>query len=227
MPIVDLKGREDEARALLTPFRDEWIVVGWEEDGELVACVGLEREQEDVAIRALSTRDDFGRALVDTVAGQANVRRLLSDVPLEGFDRDDAGRWYRELTDAPGTNVGATTLAELESAIRTAWSRETSDDPDEWSEDNRARGQCAVTSLLVRELLGGEILVANVLLDGRRLERHAWNRLPSGIAIDLTREQFRRGETFGEANVEEPLFTHRNPERFALLRSRVRDTLAL
>ena len=227
MPIVDLKGREDEARALLTPYRDEWIVVGWEEDGELVACVGLEREDDDVAIRALSADNDFGRALVDTVAGQANVRRLLSDVALAGFDRNDAGRWYRELTDEPGTNVGATTLGELESAIRAAWSRETSDDPDEWSEENPARGQCAVTSLLVRELLGGEILVANVVLGGRRLERHAWNRLPSGVAVDLTREQFRRGETLGEAAVEEPLFTHRNPERFALLKSRVRDALAL
>jgi hypothetical protein len=64
-------------------------------------------------------------------------------------------------------------LSELESAIRKSWGRDTSDDPDEWSESNPARGQCAVTAMLVRELLGGEILIANVLRHGRRVERHA------------------------------------------------------
>src|SRR4029077_16804147 len=111
--------------------------------------------------------------------------------------------------------------------IRAAWGRETSDDPDEWSLDNPARGQWAVTSLLVRELLGGEILVANVLRDGRRVDRHAWNRLPSGLALDLTREQFTNGEQLGAPRVEEPVLTHRNPERFVTFRARVRAQLGL
>jgi len=202
MPIVDL-GTEGAL-----------VRVGWEEDGEVVATLALERRGDDVVIR-----EGTGSVaeLIDAVAARANAKRLVAA----------DGSWERALADEPGTNVGATTLTELEAAIRAAWSLETSDDPDEWSEENPARGQCAVTSLLVRELLGGEILVANVLLDGKRLERHAWNRLPSGVAIDLTREQFRRGETLGEAAVEEPLFTHRNPERFALLKSRVLGALAL
>ena len=133
------------------------------------------------------------------------------------------------LEEAAGSpaSVHAATLQETEAAIRAAWGRETSDDPDEWSEENPARGQCAVTALLVRELLGGEILVANVLRDGRRVERHAWNRLLSGLTLDLTREQFVRGERFGEPAVEEPILTQRNPERFATLRARVRAQLEL
>lgn len=119
----------------------------------------------------------------------------------------------------------ATTLSVLEGAIRSAWDRETSDDPDEWSAENPARGQCAVTALLVRALLGGDILIANVLRNGKRVERHAWNRLPSGITLDLTREQFRDGETFTEPAVEEPLITRRNPERYERLAARVRAAL--
>jgi hypothetical protein len=84
-----------------------------------------------------------------------------------------------------------------------------------------------VTALLVRELFGGDILVANVLRQGRRVERHAWNRLPSGVTIDLTREQFVNGESFGEPAVEEPVLLDRNPERYATPRGRVRTALGL
>ena len=82
-------------------------------------------------------------------------------------------------------------------------------------------------ALLVRELFGGDILVANVLRDGVRVERHAWNRLPSGVTIDLTRDQFRKGEALGEPRVEEPVPIDRNLERFATLRERVRSQLRL
>ena len=52
-----------------------------------------------------------------------------------------------------------------------------------------------MTALVVRELLGGEILIATVIPpEGESSERHAWNRLPSGEEVDLTREQFRAGE---------------------------------
>jgi hypothetical protein len=188
--------------------------VGWEQEGEVVAIVALERDGDDVIVRESS--GSVGQ-LVDAIASRANAKRIVAA----------DGSWAREIeADAPGTNVAACTLAELEAAIRASWSRETSDDPDEWTEENPARGQCAVTSLLVRELLGGEILVANVIRDGKRIERHAWNLLPGGVAVDLTREQFRNGEVLGEAAVEEPLFTKRHPERYELLASRVREAIA-
>ena len=143
-----------------------------------------------------------------------------------GASSGAAVRTLDEQAAAPAS-IRAATLEETEAAIRAAWGRDTSDDPEEWSEQNPARGQCAVTALLVRELFGGEILVANVLRDGRRVDRHAWNRLPSGLTLDLTREQFVNGERFGEAAPEEPLLTHRNPERLATLRARVRARLEL
>jgi hypothetical protein len=100
------------------------------------------------------------------------------------------------------------TLAQLEQAIRESWSLDTSDDRDEWSSANPARGQCDITALVVHDFLGGELLGADVYRDGERIEGHMWNRLPSGVEVDLTREQFKRGEVLGD-----PIVRPR-PERF-------------
>lgn len=239
MALVDLRGRETEPEvlALLEP-EASWNLVGWSLDGVLVACAGIERvDADELAVRALASRDDAEAAtLLDAIADVATGARIVAGADASrtdvyraaGFTEEPAGeRLVRVLAEAPAQSTRAATLREIEQAIRAAWSRETSDDPDEWSETNPARGQCAVTALLVRELLGGEILVANVLRDGVRVDRHAWNRLPSGLTLDLTREQFTQGERFAEPRIEEPLLTHRHPERFATLRERVRSTLEL
>ena len=225
--------------ALLEP-EASWNLVGWSRDGVLVACAGIERvDADELAVRALASRDDAEAAsLLDAIAGVATGARIVAGTDASrtdlyraaGFTVEPAGdRLVRVLADAPAPaeSTRAATLREIEQAIRAAWSQKTSDDPDEWSEANPARGQCAVTALLVRELLGGEILVANVLRDGVRVDRHAWNRLPSGLTLDLTREQFTQGERFAEPRVEEPVLTHRHPGRFATLRERVRSRLGL
>ena len=93
------------------------------------------------------------------------------------------------------------TLAQLEQAIREAWSLDTADEDDGWTPENPSRGQCDVTTLVVHDLLGGEVLGADVYLDGVRTEGHMWNRLVSGIDVDLTRDQFKRGEVIGEPTV--------------------------
>jgi hypothetical protein len=121
------------------------------------------------------------------------------------------------------------TLAELETIIRSAWSKDTSDDPDEWAESNPARGQCGVTAMVVYELFGGVLLVSDVMRNGARVETHYWNRLPSGVEVDLTREQFRRGELFGEPRTIDPAKS-REPKpdslrRLRLLSSRVEKAL--
>jgi len=120
------------------------------------------------------------------------------------------------------------TVTELETAIRAAWCRETSDDPDEWTPANPARGQCGVTALVVRDYLGGEILIATVIPeDGSQpTERHGWNRLPSGIEIDFTREQFHARERLGPAAAQEPMVRARAPHRCELLAERVKQLLA-
>jgi hypothetical protein len=72
----------------------------------------------------------------------------------------------------------------LSHALRKAWCAETSVDPS-WSPENPALGQCAVTALAVQDALGGELVRG--AYDGGS---HYWNRLPSGVEIDLTAEQF-------------------------------------
>ena len=126
------------------------------------------------------------------------------------------------------------TLAQLEEAIRGSWSLDTSDDGHEWSPENPSRGQCDITSLVVHDLVGGELLGADVYRGGERIEGHMWNRLPSGIEIDLTRDQFKRGEVIGEPDVrprpaefspDHPRY-HRY-EQYLVLSERVRARLGL
>ncbi len=127
------------------------------------------------------------------------------------------------------------TLSQLEQAIRSSWSRDTADADNDWTPDNPSCGQCDITSLVVQDLLGGELLGADVHLDGARVEAHMWNRLPSGLEVDLTREQFRRGQVVGE-----PVVRRRTPaiaepshpryhryEQYLVLSARVREKLGL
>ena len=127
------------------------------------------------------------------------------------------------------------TLANLERAIRDSWSLDTADEDDGWTPENPSRGQCDITALVVQDLLGGDILGADVYLDGERIEGHMWNRLASGIDIDLTREQFRRGEAIGEPKIGQRTPAIADPshpryhryEAYLVLSERVRSRLGL
>jgi hypothetical protein len=76
-------------------------------------------------------------------------------------------------------------LPELEAAFEAVWSRVTSADPANWSDANRAWGQCAVTALIVQDYLDGELRRGDV-----GSISHYWNLLPSGEVVDLTHHQF-------------------------------------
>jgi hypothetical protein len=129
------------------------------------------------------------------------------------------------------------TLVQLEQAIRESWGPDTADPDDGWSAENPARGHCDITSLVVNDFLGGELMAADVYLDGERIMAHMWNRLLSGVEVDLTREQFRNGEVLGEpmARQRPPAAILANPahsrhhryEQYLLLAARVRTRLAL
>lgn len=69
-------------------------------------------------------------------------------------------------------------------AFLEAWNAETSADPS-WTPDNPALGQCAVTALFVQDIHGGDLLRCEVPGGS-----HYWNRLPSGVELDLTAGQF-------------------------------------
>ncbi len=82
--------------------------------------------------------------------------------------------------------------------------------------------------MAVTELLGGVLLWSEVFRrDGRPDGLHYWNRLPSGLELDLTRDQFRDGEYFGESSVQRPIriATARMATRYDLFACRVRARL--
>ena len=60
-----------------------------------------------------------------------------------------------------------------------------------WTPENPTFGHCAVASLVVQDLFGGELL--RVSLEGTEFSEgrsHYFNRLPSGEIVDLTLAQF-------------------------------------
>ena len=125
------------------------------------------------------------------------------------------------------------TLAEIEKAIRASWGLDTAEEDDGWTPENPSRGQCDITSLVVHDIFGGEILAAGVFRHGERVESHMWNRLPGGLEVDLTHDQFRNGEVIGEPSVrtrperfepDHPRY-HRY-EAYLVLAGRVRDRLS-
>ena len=118
------------------------------------------------------------------------------------------------------------TLHDIEKAVRASWAADTCS-PDDleragWRADNPAWGHCDVTALLVNDLLGGDLVVGKVYLDGVQHGFHWWNHLVGGIEIDLTREQFRRGQVITEAQiVKRPAGRpKRRYEAYELLRTR-------
>ncbi len=83
-------------------------------------------------------------------------------------------------------------IKSLKEAFRKAWSSETSSDPDNWSPKNPAWGQCAVTACALQDIIGGEIVWAQVTMpDGQKIS-HYFNKV-GGREIDFTREQFPAG----------------------------------
>jgi hypothetical protein len=121
---------------------------------------------------------------------------------------------------------------DIEAAVRAAWALDTCDpvDADDWSDANPSRGQCGSTALVINDLLGGELLIAEVLRgDGSRQGVHYWNLLPDGTAVDLTREQFADDEV-----IQQPRVLHRPAglptrcaEQYLTMRRRVFDALLL
>lgn len=205
--------------------------VGWQVDGETVASVRLERQGDEYAVVGLEYEEPAAACeLFDAVAGAATAPRLVGDdgrLERFGFARED-DRWVRHLAFEPDDEgSAAVTLAELEGAIRASWGPDTTEEPDVWSEENPAWGNCAVTALVVRDYLGGELLIAGVVRDGVRVDRHVWNRLPSGLTVDLSRDQFRNGERYEAPQPLTEALKAGTEERYAILAGRVRERLSL
>jgi len=202
--------------------------VGWQTEDGVVASVRLERDGDELVVAALDYENvTAARSLFDAVGAVATARRLVgADDRLAqlGFTAE-GGRWVRPVEVAPSDAPAPVTLARLEEAIRASWDRETTEEPDVWTDENPAYGNCAVTALVVRDYLGGGVVAGGVLRGGAPVDRHAWNRLPSGLEVDLSRDQFRDGEQYEDAAVVTEFVGARTQERYELLAARVRERL--
>lgn len=80
---------------------------------------------------------------------------------------------------------------KIEKAFEYAWSEETTSPiiKNEWSEDNKAYGQCAITALIICDLYGGKIIYDKANL-------HVWNELPDGTQQDFSRKQYKQDLIF-------------------------------
>ena len=119
----------------------------------------------------------------------------------------------------------------VERAIRGAWCAETSfirATAPPWHPDNPARGQCGTTSLVVQDLLGGDLLVADVTDNGEPDGVHYWNRFGT-LDIDLTREQFGATHEIGAPKVvtRPPDGPRKGVQQYELLRSKVFSALGI
>ena len=195
--------------------------VGWSVDGTVVASARTERDGEDMRVVETSGELPALREFFDALAAVVTAPRLVaSDSALVECGFVDG---VRELAPvAAPTRVF--TLGELEAAIRASWSAETSCEPG-WAPENPAFQHCDVTSRVLHDYLGGDVLVCGVIRDGVRVDRHAWNRLPSGLEIDLTREQFIAGEQFEEPSVVTGYIGGTVEARYEIFAARVADRL--
>lgn len=85
----------------------------------------------------------------------------------------------------PSQLLDKKTFNKLEKAFEKAWSKETTflDVRDNWSDKNKAYGQCAPTALIVYDFFGGRIIYD-------KTNFHIWNELPDGTQQDFSRIQF-------------------------------------
>ncbi len=124
-------------------------------------------------------------------------------------------------------------LCELEEILNECWDKSTSSDPDKWTPENPAWGQCAVTSVIVQDYFGGEIVWAEVnIKDNPKYQKpisHYFNNIQER-EIDLTRKQF-PPETYIPKGIEKKkefpttrdyvLSYEPTMERYLLLKERV------
>ena len=120
-------------------------------------------------------------------------------------------------------------LDALARAIRASWGPDTCDpcDLENWSTGPPSKGMCIVTSLVLQDYLGGELLEAKVFVGDEQPGYHTWLIL-DGVEIDLTRDQFTPEEVVGEAYLV-PRITGpdmRLAEQYETLRARVAAALA-
>ncbi|MFC4909104.1 YunG family protein [Actinomadura gamaensis] len=123
-------------------------------------------------------------------------------------------------------------LDDISEALRAGWGADTCS-PDDvarapWTAGNPSWGHCDITSLVVNDFFGGRLVRGEVrTAEGESAGFHWWNLLDSGLELDLTRDQFRDGQTVvGRELVERPRpFPKYRKAEYLVLRGRVAERL--
>lgn len=118
-------------------------------------------------------------------------------------------------------------LDTLRTAVSRSWWIDTTDDPDAWTPENPSMGQCAVTSLAVRDYLGGAVRLGWVLRDGEQVDMHCWNELPDGTFLDWTADQFDFEYELSEPLDLQPIVDNTGVDRHQLLAGRIAAEIEL
>lgn len=113
-------------------------------------------------------------------------------------------------------------LNEVKEMLEKAWTKETCSIglKDSWIEDNKALGQCAVTTLIVNDFLGGKIMRCMC-----ETGSHYYNLINNEV-IDLTSSQFNIIPDYqmGEERTREYLLSNEDTKnRYLLLLKNVKD----
>lgn len=115
---------------------------------------------------------------------------------------------------------------KLYNIFSNAWSKETcfTEIKNIWNEDNKALGQCAITTLAVNDLYGGKIMICMV-----NQESHYYNLVNNKI-IDLTSSQFNIEVNYdnSEERSREYLLSNKDTKnRYMLLLNKIRKNTQL
>jgi hypothetical protein len=117
---------------------------------------------------------------------------------------------------SPGSKTFVTPL-DLYRAISRVWSADTSSPTNAWSPSNPAQNHCSVTSLVVHDYFGGEILTTRT--SGGT---HFYN-LIDGKMWDLTVSQFAEPVPYDNTpSTREAALADTSKEKYALLTSRLK-----
>lgn len=126
------------------------------------------------------------------------------------------------------------TLEQLIRALQSSWVADTAFDENDWSKDNPARGQCVVSSLVVQDYFGGELVRYRVTTDALD-EMHYCNKLEDGTILDTTGSQYQMPVTMTVLPVdlkdfasirEKRLADADTKKRYEILKARVASILA-
>lgn len=126
-------------------------------------------------------------------------------------------------------------LTEIVEALEASWNYDTAFNQDDWTPENPARGHCVVSSLIVQDYLGGELLKSEVTGSGLH-ETHYFNKIDDGTIVDATSKQYSESVTLkltpsnfdGFKPLRDKRLSDENTKmRYAKLKNRVESFLGM